>query len=98
MKLTNKAKGFEATKDQLLLVVITCTSRIFIAINRKMITINHQVGTFNLDGGSSGPTTTISELIGDAVYVRKATKSYGVGRRRSTVLDSFDMIVKKGTM
>jgi len=34
----------------------------------------------------------------EAVYVRNASKSYGVGKRRSTVLRSLDMNVKKGTM
>lgn len=33
-----------------------------------------------------------------AVLVRKATKSYGAGRNRSTVLDGLDMTVKKGSM
>jgi hypothetical protein len=32
------------------------------------------------------------------VIVRNAIKSYGVGSRRSTVLDGLDMNVKKGTM
>lgn len=33
-----------------------------------------------------------------AVYVRNARKSYGVGKRRATVLRNLDMNVKKGTM
>jgi hypothetical protein len=32
------------------------------------------------------------------VIVRNAIKSYGVGSRRSTVLNGLDMNVKKGTM
>lgn len=34
----------------------------------------------------------------EAIYVRNAVKSYGVGKRRSTVLRGLDMTVKKGTM
>jgi hypothetical protein len=33
-----------------------------------------------------------------AVYVRNACKSFGVGKRRATVLRNLDMNVKKGTM
>ena len=33
-----------------------------------------------------------------AVSVRNASKSYGVGKRRSSVLSSLDMSVQKGTM
>ncbi len=40
-------------------------------------------------GGGAGET---------AVYVRNANKSYGVGKRRATVLRNLDMNVKKGTM
>ena len=32
------------------------------------------------------------------VFVRNATKSYGVGRYRCSVLQGLDMNVKKGTM
>lgn len=35
---------------------------------------------------------------GQGVVVRNAVKSYGVGSRRSTVLDGLDMNVKRGTM
>ena len=34
----------------------------------------------------------------EAIYVRNAVKSYGVGKRRSIVLDNLDMNVKKGSM
>ena len=34
----------------------------------------------------------------EAVYVRNASKSYGVGKRRAQVLRNLDMNVKKGTM
>lgn len=34
----------------------------------------------------------------EAIYVRNASKSYGVGKRRAQVLRSLDMNVKKGTM
>ena len=33
-----------------------------------------------------------------AVYVRNAQKSYGIGKRRSNILQSLKMTVKKGTM
>lgn len=33
-----------------------------------------------------------------AIYVRNACKSYGVGKRRATVLRNLDMTVKKGHM
>ena len=33
-----------------------------------------------------------------AVYVRNAQKSYGIGKRRSNILQSLNMTVKKGTM
>lgn len=33
-----------------------------------------------------------------AVYVRNACKSFGVGKRRATVLRNLEMTVKKGTM
>lgn len=33
-----------------------------------------------------------------AVYVRDACKSFGVGKRRATVLRNLEMNVKKGTM
>ena len=43
-----------------------------------------------------------NEPQGDAtkmtVCVRNASKSYGLGKRRSNVLNSLDMTVKKGTM
>ena len=34
----------------------------------------------------------------EAIYVRNANKSYGVGKRRAVVLDNLDMNVKKGSM
>ena len=33
-----------------------------------------------------------------AVYVRNAQKSYGIGKRRSNILQSLNMTMKKGTM
>jgi hypothetical protein len=41
-----------------------------------------------------------SEIAGvsKAVIVQKASKSYGVGKRRSQILHSLDMLVEKGTM
>jgi hypothetical protein len=33
-----------------------------------------------------------------AVYVRNAQKSYGIGKRRSNILQLLNMTVKKGTM
>jgi len=33
-----------------------------------------------------------------AVYVLNAQKSYGIGKRRSNILQSLNMAVKKGTM
>lgn len=36
--------------------------------------------------------------VAEAIFVRGACKSYGVGKRRSTVLRGLDMNVKKGTM
>ena len=45
-----------------------------------------------VDSESSGPSPM------EAIYVRNAVKSYGVGKRRSTVLRGLDMTVKKGTM
>lgn len=34
----------------------------------------------------------------DAVCVRNASKGYGIGKRRSNVLKSLNMTIKKGTM
>ena len=34
----------------------------------------------------------------EAIYVRRAEKSYGVGKRRSMILRGLDMNVKKGVM
>ena len=34
----------------------------------------------------------------EAIYVRNANKSYGVGKRRTVILDNLDMNVKKGSM
>ncbi|KAI9558718.1 ABC protein [Daphnia sinensis] len=45
---------------------------------------------------NSDPSGGVSR--GHAVLVRKATKSYGVGRSRSTILDGLDMTVKKGSI
>lgn len=42
------------------------------------------------ESGSAGVT--------EAIYVRNAVKSYGVGKRRSHVLRGLDMNVKKGAM
>jgi len=41
-----------------------------------------------------------SEITGvkKAVIVQNASKSYGVGKRRSFILRSLDMTVQKGTM
>lgn len=39
-----------------------------------------------------------SGSVTEAIYVRHACKSYGVGKRRSNVLRGLDMNVKKGTM
>ena len=33
-----------------------------------------------------------------AVYVRNAQKSYGIGKRRSNILQSLNMAVEKGSM
>ena len=33
-----------------------------------------------------------------AVFVQNAQKSYGIGNRRSNILQSLNMAVKKGTM
>jgi hypothetical protein len=49
----------------------------------------HRSGADN-EAGSAG--------IAEAIFVRNACKSYGVGKRRSTVLRGLDMNVKKGTM
>lgn len=58
--------------------------------------IRHRAGdnasAIVVDSESSGPTPM------EAIYVRNAVKSYGVGKRRSTVLRGLDMTVKKGTM
>lgn len=42
--------------------------------------------------------TTNSIDLADGVVVRNAVKSYGVGKRRSTVLNGLEMTVKKGAM
>ena len=34
----------------------------------------------------------------EAVYVRGAEKSYGIGKKRTKILSKFDMNVKKGVM
>jgi len=39
-----------------------------------------------------------SRRIEQAVLVRNANKSYGVGRNRSAVLEGLDMTVKRGSM
>jgi hypothetical protein len=39
-----------------------------------------------------------SSRINQAVLVRNATKSYGVGRNRCAVLEGLDMTVKRGSM
>ncbi|XP_046646482.1 ABC transporter G family member 20-like isoform X3 [Daphnia pulicaria] len=49
----------------------------------------HRSGADN-EAGSAG--------IAEAIFVRNACKSYGVGKRRSTVLRGLDMNVKKGTI
>lgn len=49
----------------------------------------HRNGVDN-EAGNAGVT--------EAIFVRNASKSYGVGKRRSTVLRGLDMNVKKGTM
>ena len=36
--------------------------------------------------------------VNKAVIVQNASKSYGVGKRRSSILRSLDMTVQKGTM
>jgi hypothetical protein len=45
------------------------------------------------DDGAYSVTDTVK-----AVSVRNASKSYGVGKRRSSVLSSLDMSVQKGSM
>ena len=40
----------------------------------------------------------VVDAANSAVYVRSAQKSYGIGKRRSNILKSLNMTVKKGTM
>ena len=40
----------------------------------------------------------LQDATNSAVYVRNAQKCYGVGKRRSNILQSLNMTVKKGTM
>lgn len=47
-----------------------------------------------MKAGVEIPTVSSSQ----GVVVRNAIKSYGVGSRRSTVLEGLDMNVKRGTM
>ena len=51
-------------------------------------------------GASAAVTDNEANVSGcvEAIYVRNANKSYGVGKRRSIVLDNLDMTVKKGSM
>jgi len=53
---------------------------------------NRTQGDRNLQMASDGATARMT------VCVRNASKSYGLGKRRSNVLNSLDMTVKKGTM
>jgi len=51
-------------------------------------------------GASAAVTDNEANVSGcvEAIYVRNANKSYGVGKRRSIVLDNLDMTVKKGSI
>ena len=50
-----------------------------------------------LSQGDDDDAHSVTDTV-KAVSVRNASKSYGVGKRRSSVLSSLDMSVQKGTM
>ena len=90
---------------------IKTVSRVFPKVFLNSVNLLHLVGfesgdfrkmlvesSPTVDEGVDGAVYQ-SETGGEtAVYVRNACKSFGVGKRRSTVLRNLDMNVKKGTM